>query len=70
MMPPPPPSSLPPLRVVLSSRVSALRALRLDEALLRAASGAWLVVHDGVEPEAIVVGLSGCDFFHFFFSFG
>jgi hypothetical protein len=55
----PPSSSLPPLRVVLSSQISALRALRLDEALLRAASGAWLVVHDGVEPEAIVVGLSG-----------
>ena len=52
-------SSLPPLRVVLSSQIHALRALRLDEALLRATSGAWLVVHDGVEPEAIVVGLSG-----------
>ena len=56
---PPPSPSLRPLRVVLSSQISALRALRLDEALLRAASGAWLVVHDGVEPEAIVVGLSG-----------
>lgn len=50
----------PALRYIRSTAsLDALTILRLDEALLRGATGGWLAVHDGVAAPAVVLGVSG-----------
>lgn len=49
------------VRLVRTAGLSVLRQLRLEEALLRADTSNWCLVHDGAERATAVLGLSGCD---------
>ena len=47
------------VRLVRAAGLPALEMLRLEEALLRAGSGNWVLVNDGLPAPAIVLGISG-----------
>lgn len=47
------------VRLVRTSGLGVLRQLKLEEALLRADTGNWCIVNDGVDKPAAVLGLSG-----------
>merc|ERR1711903_31110 len=47
------------VRVVRCRGLPVLRMLRLEEALLRAGPGSWVLVNDGAPEPTIVLGISG-----------
>lgn len=47
------------LGVIRTAGVPIMRQLRLEEALFRAANGAWLLLNDGAPEPTVVMGRSG-----------
>lgn len=48
-----------PLRVLRTSQLPLLLQLRVEEALYRASTDNWLLINDGADAAAIVLGISG-----------
>jgi hypothetical protein len=51
--------SRPTVRLLRVSRVPILQQLNLEEALLRATADNWMLVNDGNDSRAVVMGISG-----------
>ena len=51
------------MRVLRLSGMPILQQLRLEEALLRADAGNWFLLNDGTPEPAVVMGISGCEWY-------